>query len=426
MAVAAWRQSRVPVAWACHITMEQKLQDRTGIRRKLERTDKAVPEFPVPRAQSPLNIVRPSFPKTEPFLAAFETALQTGQVANNSRWVVEFERRLSEYLGVPSLVFCNGQIGLMVMLRAAGITSGEVIVPSFTFCATPHAVEWVGAEPVFADILDDLTMRLDPRDVERRITDRTVAILAVDAYGVASDYASLADIAKRHKLKFLVDSAPSFGTRVDGQPVGRFADAQMFSFHATKTFSTMEGGCVSSHDPELLARVKALRNFGQVDSFDCEEAGLNGKMLEISALIGIEQLKTFELAVATRRRAVERMRHGLSQIPGLLAGREPAGVEANWLFLPVVVDAQKFGLDRDGLAAALEKCNVFVRKYYSPPCHHMTAYKTQNEVKLDVTERTAYNVIALPVYNDMTDEECDLIVAALHYVHQAALGGQTL
>src|SRR5438445_12738779 len=111
--------------------MEQKLQDYIGIRRRLERTDTVVPEFPMPRAQSPLNIVRPSFPKTERFLAAFEAALETGQVANNSRWVVEFERRLSEYLGVPSLVFCNGQIGLMVMLRAAGITSGEVIVPSF-------------------------------------------------------------------------------------------------------------------------------------------------------------------------------------------------------------------------------------------------------------------------------------------------------
>jgi dTDP-4-amino-4,6-dideoxygalactose transaminase len=309
---------------------------------------------------------------------------------------------------------------MMVMLRAAGVTDGEVIVPSFTFSATPHAVRWAGAEPVFADILDDLTMRLDARDVESRITDRTVAILAVDAYGVASDYASLADIAKRHKLKFLVDSAPSFGTRVNGKLVGGFADAQMFSFHATKAFSTMEGGCVCSHNPELLARVKAMRNFGQVDGADCHEPGLNGKMLEISAIIGLEQLKTFGCAVATRRRAVERMRAGLSKIPGLLVGQEPAGVEANWLYLPVVVDVERFGLDREALALALEKHNVFVRKYYSPPCHHMTAYKTQKEVKLVVTERTAYNVIALPVYNDMTDAECDLVVAAIEYVHQSA------
>ncbi|WP_271597033.1 DegT/DnrJ/EryC1/StrS family aminotransferase [Bradyrhizobium sp. CCBAU 45384] len=381
----------------------------------------AVPlESLTPLARSPLHIVRPRFPRTEQFLAAFETALETGQVTNNSRWVVEFEKRLSEYLGVPTLVFCNGQIGMMAMLRAAGITGGEVIVPSFTFSATPHAIKWVGAEPVFADILDDQTMRLDPDDVERRITDRTVAILAVDAYGIPSDYASLAGIAGRHKLKFLVDSAPSFGTRINGQLVGGCADAQMFSFHATKAFATMEGGCVCSHDAELLVRVKAMRNFGQVDGADCHEPGLNGKMLEIAALIGLEQLKTFEQAIATRRHAVERMRTGLCKIPGLRVGQEPAGAQTNWLYLPVVVDAREFGLGRDALASALETHNVFVRKYYSPPCHHMTAYTTQREVSLPVTERVAYNVIALPVYNDMTDEECDLVVSAIRYARQQA------
>jgi dTDP-4-amino-4,6-dideoxygalactose transaminase len=386
-------------------------------------TDAVLSELPTLRARSPLHIVRPRFPRTEQFLTAFETALETGQVTNNSRWVVEFEKRLSAYLGVPTLVFCNGQIGMMAMLRAAGIAGGEVIVPSFTFSATPHAVRWVGAEPVFADILDDMTMRLDPDDVERRITDRTVAILAVDAYGVASDYAALARIADRHKLKFLVDSAPSFGTRVDGQLVGGCADAQMFSFHATKAFATMEGGCVCSHDADLLARVKALRNFGQVDGGDCHEAGLNGKMLEISAIIGLEQLKTFEQAVATRHHAVDRMRTGLSRIPGLRVGQEPAGVQTNWLYLPIVVDAGTFGLDRETLAAALETHNVFVRKYYSPPCHHMTAYSTQKDVKLDVTERIAYSVVALPVYNDMTDEECDFIIAAIQRVRQSARSG---
>jgi dTDP-4-amino-4,6-dideoxygalactose transaminase len=183
----------------------------------------------------------------------------------------------------------------------------------------------------------------------------------------------------------------------------------------------MEGGCVCSHDPELLARVKALRNFGQVDGADCQEPGLNGKMLEISALIGLEQLKTFEQAVATRRRSVERMRSGLSQIPGLVVAREPEGVQANWMLLPVIVDAERFGLDRDALASALEKHGVFVRKYYSPPCHHMTAYRAQKNVTLEVTERTAYNVVALPLYNDMTDEECDFIVAAIQHVHLSAL-----
>lgn len=373
-----------------------------------------------PQAASPLHIVRPSFPKFETVIGSFEAALEAGLVTNNARWVVEFERRLTDYLGVPTITFCNGQIGLMVMLRAAGITEGEVIVPSFTFSATPHAVRWAGATPVFADILNDLTMRLDPLDVESRITERTVAILAVDAYGIASDYAALGQVARRHDLKFLVDSAPSFGTRVNGKPVGGLADAQMFSFHATKAFSTMEGGCICSHDEDLIARAKAMRNFGQVDGPNCDEPGLNGKMMEISAIIGAEQLKSFDQAIARRRHAVARMRVSLSSIPGIQVGREPNGVEANWLYLPIIVDAGRFGLDREALAKRLEAHNIFVRKYYSPPCHHMTAYRDSRDIRLSVTEDTAYNVIALPVYNDMTDAECDVIVASIQYLHAAA------
>src|SRR6187431_139244 len=136
-----------------------------------------------PFFREPMQIVRPSFPRSETFLQAFNTALANGQVTNNGPWVMEFERQLSLYLGVSSLAFCNGQLALMTMLRAAGIESGEVIVPSFTFAATPHAVHWCGAEPVFADINPD-TLCLDPLDVERKITTRTVAILGVDAYGL--------------------------------------------------------------------------------------------------------------------------------------------------------------------------------------------------------------------------------------------------
>jgi len=149
------------------------------------------------------------------------------------------------------------------MLRAAGIDNGEVIVPSFTFCATPHAVKWCGAEPVFAEIALDGSMCLDPNDVERKISSRTVAILGVDAYGIACDYTRLTELGRRHGLKVLFDSAPSFGTRLDGCLVGGFGDAQIFSFHATKPLTTMEGGGLCTRDGELFARALAIRNFGQ-------------------------------------------------------------------------------------------------------------------------------------------------------------------
>jgi len=368
----------------------------------------------------PLQIVRPTFPNATSILASFQTALASGHVTNNGRWVVEFERQLTEYLGVPTLAFCNGQVALMAMLRAAGIEGGEVIVPSFTFAATAHAVRWCGAAPVFADIKNDGSMCLDPADVEAKITAKTVAILGVDAYGIACDYGALSDIGRRRKLKVLYDSAPAFGSRVDGHLVGGFGDAQIFSFHATKAFATMEGGCLCTHDKEIFERAKAIRNFGQVSGGDCSEAGMNGKLTEICALIGLEQLKTFERAAETRRRAVQRMRQGLAALPGLLVGRAPINQSPIWLYLPVVIERQTFGLDRDLVATAFEKENLFVRKYYSPPCHHMSVYRAAIGQSLPATEASAYNVVALPVYNDMTDEECDGIVQAFTDVHHAA------
>src|SRR6201982_3185220 len=189
-----------------------------------------------PIFERPLQIVRPLFPNVHSFLEPFQAALASGQVTNGGHWVLEFERQLSAYLGVPTLVFCNGQMALMTMLRAAGIERGEVIVPSFTFAATPHAVRWCGAEPVFADIAADGSLCLDPNDVERKITPETVAILGVDAYGIACDYTALAETGQRKGLRVLIDSAPAFGTLVKGHPVGGFGDAQIFSFHATKAF----------------------------------------------------------------------------------------------------------------------------------------------------------------------------------------------
>jgi dTDP-4-amino-4,6-dideoxygalactose transaminase len=373
-----------------------------------------------PRA---LQIVRPVFPDAGRFLDAFQEALASGQVTNNGRWVREFERKLTDYLEVPTLAFCNGQLALMTMLRAAGIDSGEVIVPSFTFSATPHAIRWCGAEPVFADV-DPRSLCLDPRDVERKVTPRTVAILGVDAYGICCDYRALAEVGRRHGVRVLYDSAPSFGARVDGRPTGDFGDAQIFSFHATKAFPIMEGGCLCSRDQGIFERARAIRNFGQRPDGDCAEPGLNGKLTEICALIGIEQFRTFEQAAERRRHAVLRMRSGLAGIPGVTVVEAPPNQEPIWLYLPVIIDAGAFGVDRDRVATLLEAQGLYVRKYYSPPCHHMSAYSAAREQRLPVTERTAYNVLALPVYNDMTDEECDAIVFALHETHRTAQGAR--
>jgi len=365
----------------------------------------------------PLEIVRPTFPSMDGVLAEFRRCLAAGQVTNNGHWVVEFESHLTAYLGVPTIVFSSGQAALMTMIRAASITGGEVIVPALTFSATPHAAVWCGANVVFADIKDDLSFTIDPSDVERKVTERTVAIVSVDPYGIACDYGALAAIAKRHSLRLLNDSAPSFGTKIAGRLVGGFGDAQIFSFHATKAFTTMEGGCLCTHDIELIERAKGIRNFGQIAGGDCLFPGLNGKMMEICALIGIEQLKSFERAASIRRRSVARITEGLAVVPGLGVGRAPADQDPIWLYLPVEIDPSRFGCDREEAAARLACQNLNVRKYYSPACHMMSCYAGAGRPpSLPIAERVARNVIALPIYNDMTDEECDGIVEAFRRI----------
>jgi dTDP-4-amino-4,6-dideoxyglucose len=369
---------------------------------------------------TPLPIVRPHFPKLAEFAEEFDQALATGAVTNQGPQVAALEAELTDYLGVPTLAFSSGQAALMAMLAASGVACREVIVPSFTFCASPHAVVWAGGKPVFADI-DPKTLTLDPEDVERRITPNTAAILGVCVYGIACDYAALAEVANRHGLKLLYDSAPAFGTRVDGWPIGGFGDAQIFSFHATKAFCTMEGGALSTADGELFTKAEALRNFGQRNGRAWGAAGFNGKMPEVAAMIGRRQLRTFETARRRRLYVAGRYRAGLEGLPGLTMAEAPSNQEPIWLYFPIRLDAAGFGLSRDEAAAALAADNILCRKYFDQPCHEMPAYEGQTGYPLPVTERWASATLALPVYNDQTDEEIDYIIDRIRAIHfQAA------
>lgn len=359
-----------------------------------------------------LQIVRPRFPAVSVLGERFDRALASGMVTNHSQYVQAFEAALSDYVGGDALVMNNGQTALMIMLRAAGVDGGEVIVPSFTFLATPHAVKWCGAEPVFAEIRADGSLCMDPEDVERRITEKTRAIMGVDVYGVTCDYDSFDALGEKYNLPILYDSAQAFGSRVDGKPVGSFGSAQAFSFHATKPFTSMEGGCLVTRDPALRERAAVLRNFGQ-DGERCPEPGINGKMLEICALVGLENLKTLDQDIDHRGVLARRMHEGLREIPGLRFLRVPPGVKPSWLYFPVIVDPAITGLNRDQIAAALAAENLLVRKYFDQACHRMDAYAEKNrDLSLPLTEKVVENVFSLPIYNGMTAGECDLFIRA--------------
>ena len=350
-----------------------------------------------PRFSYRLNIVRPTFPPLDSFSAEFDSALRSGQVTNDCQYVRQFEQAMESMIGAPALAFNNGQSALMAMLKASGVAGGSVICPSFTFSATPHAIHWAGARPHFVDIDD--TLCVDPDAVESAIDDSTRAILGVDPYGICCDYDRLS---------------------TNGRPIGQSADAQAFSFHATKAFSTMEGGAVTSTDMTLMASVRAIRNFGQVRAADCDIPGINGKMTEVCALIGLAQLPALPAIGANRRKAVAKMAEGLSHVPGLGLPRIPSNQDPIWLYFPFVVDPGLYGLTRDQLALALEKENVMVRRYFDMPCHKMACYPESVKMVLPRTEYVTSNIISLPVYNDMSDDEAEGITQCIRSIHEHA------
>jgi dTDP-4-amino-4,6-dideoxy-D-glucose transaminase len=356
-----------------------------------------------------LEIVRPRFPEIESFDARFGTALRRGQVTNGGEHVRQFEQELADYLGVLALAFVNGQTALIAMLMAAGIKPGdEVIVPAFTFCGTAAAVAMLGAVPVFAEI-DPKTLTLDPGDADARVTDRTAAILGVDVYGICCDYKALTELTFKHDVWLLFDSAPAFGSMVDGQPVGRYGDAQIFSFHATKPFSTMEGGCLASPSPDFIERAGYIREFGQDGQREVVSVGLNGKMTEAQALVGLERFRQWTAFGYHQQRQykIGVYRYLLSEIPGVRVINPPDDQWPIWLYMPILV------YNRDVVLKRLHERGVMARKYYAPCLHQTPAFQRYARGPLPISEEIGRQIIALPCYSDITDGEMHTIVKAV-------------
>jgi len=367
-----------------------------------------------------LDIVRPVLPAADALHARFAECLRTGQVTNMGRYSHELEARLADYAGTKHCaVFCNGETALIAMLRAARLPAGsEVITPAYTFSGTAHAIAWNGLIPVFADVHPD-TWTLDVTDAERRITPATRAILAAPLYGNPCDNDALAELAARRGLRLLYDSASGCGSRYDGRPLGGFGDAEMFSFHATKVFPTMEGGAVLTGDPEIYEAVCMIRNFGKNGrEADCTYAGLNGKMMEIAALVGLELLPGLDAVVEHRNQVARRYRELLSGVPGMRHQQVQRRGVSSWLYYQVVVDAETFGLDRNELIAALECENIVARRFIFPANHQLECYRLRgDQPALPVAEDIASHSVALPLYSDTTMEEVAGIAECVLAIH---------
>lgn len=359
-------------------------------------TDLAIHGAP-PAFDEPLHVGRPNLGDREAFLRRVNQILDSKWLSNNGPMVQEFERRIAEYLGVKHCVaMCNGTIALEIAIRALGL-SGEVIVPSWTFVATAHSLYWQGITPVFADI-DPTTHNLDPAAVRRMITPRTTGIIGVHLWGRAAPVDELLAIADEHGLKLMFDAAHAFGSTYKGQNIGRFGECEVFSFHATKAFNTMEGGAVTTNDDELAETMRLMRNFGFKGYDNVIHPGTNGKMIEVCAAMGLANLDNFDKVVAANQRNHAAYREALAGIPGIrLLDYDPA--ERNSHHYVVIEVDERCPASRDHIIEALHAENILARKYFWPGCHKMKPYRDlfpHAGLLLEQTNAVANRVIVLP------------------------------
>ncbi|HQW81041.1 MAG TPA: DegT/DnrJ/EryC1/StrS family aminotransferase [Pseudomonadota bacterium] len=355
-------------------------------------TNGAAPMFP-----EPLHVGRPNIGDREQFLRLAGEMFDRRWLSNNGPLVQEFERRVSDYLGVKHCVaMCNGTIALEIAIRALGMT-GEVIVPSYTFIATAHALHWQGITPVFADI-DPSTHNLDPHAVRQMITSRTTGIIGVHLWGRPAPVEALQEIADEHGLTLLFDAAHAFGCSHGRRMIGNFGRAEVLSFHATKFFNSLEGGAVVTNEDELAETLRLMRNFGFAGLDNVIHPGTNGKMVEVCAAMGLTNFDFIDTVVEANRRNHEAYRLALNGIADVrLLQYEPSGRNN---FQYVVLEVTEGGVQRrDAILAALHTENVLARKYFWPGCHRMKPYRElfpNAGVLLPQTQFVADRVIVLP------------------------------
>lgn len=352
----------------------------------------------VPSFSEKLYVGRPNIGDREAFLNRIGDMLDRNWLTNDGPYVKELEKRIAEYLGVRHcVVMCNATISLEIAIRALGL-SGEVIIPSYTFIATAHALQWQQVTPVFADVSEE-THCLDPVAVERMITPRTTAIIGVHLWGKACDVDALAEIARRRNLQLLFDAAHAFGCSHNGQMIGGNGDCEVFSFHATKFFNTLEGGAVTTNDDELAGKMRLMRNFGFVDFDKVVYVGTNGKLNEAAAAMGLVNLDNLDRIVACNRRNWHGYHDGLADVPGLRVHGYDESERNNYQYVVVEVNDLGTGLTRDDLVSVLWAENVIARKYFWPGCHMMEPYRSlypHSGLLLPNTLRVAERVLLLP------------------------------
>lgn len=368
-----------------------------------------------PAFAEPLHVGRPNVGSRERFLERAGAILDRRWLTNDGETVRAFERAVASASGVPHAVaVCNGTMALALAARGLGL-AGEVILPSFTFVATAHVLEWHGLTPVFCDV-DPRTHTIDPSRAAELVTARTSAILGVHLWGRPCDIAGLEEVARRHGLRLVFDAAHAFACERGGAPVASFGDAAALSFHATKIVNSFEGGAICTRDPDLAGRLRLMRNSGFAGIDRVEGVGLNAKMTEIAAAMGLTNLESLPRFLEANRCNHAAYAEGLTGLPGVRL----VDTGTSRAHVVVEIDREAAGVSRDRLVEILWAENIRARRYFHPGCHRHPPYAGRDPgvaARLPVTERLTEQVLVLPTGTAVTPGDvavvCSIVRAAV-------------
>ncbi len=364
-----------------------------------------------PAFEEELHVGRPNIGDRDALLRRFDDILDRRWLTNRGPYVREFEARLADMAGVKHcVVMANATVALEIAIRATGMT-GEVIVPSLTFVAAAHALQWQQITPVFCDV-DPHTHNLDPRRVETMITPRTSGIIGVHLWGRPCDVESLSEIAERHNLKLVFDAAHAFGCTNKGRMIGNFGDAEVYSFHATKFLNSLEGGALVTNNDELAIKARLMKNFGFAGVDSVVYIGINGKMNEMAAAMGLTSLESMDQFVEANYHNYKRYQAGLAGIPGITLATFDENEQNNYQYIILTVDEGRTAISRDQLVNILWAEGVLARRYFYPGCHRMEPYRSYYPhagLLLPVTENLSRSILSLPTGTAVGDTEIDQI-----------------
>jgi dTDP-4-amino-4,6-dideoxygalactose transaminase len=357
-----------------------------------------------------IRLTRPLLPRLSDFVSLLEEIWDEGWLTNRGKQHQLLERRLKRTLQSENLsLFCNGTMALMLGLKALPL-AGEVITTPFTFPATVHAINWAGLTPVFADI-DAETLCIDPRSVEEAITERTSAILAVHVFGIPCDVSALEQIAQKHHLVLIYDAAHAFGVEIDGIPIGNFGEMSMFSFHATKLFHTAEGGCLTYRNESLRRKIDLLHNFGIEAEDEVNSSGINGKLNELQAALGLCVLDLVKEESRRRIFVANRYLANLSNADGIRPVVPGENVLQSHQYMPILID-RSAPRSRDQVFSSLRRRKILARRYFRPLCSKIDCYSSLPSAQaknLPCAEKIETEVLCLPIHGDLTLEDVDLV-----------------